>query len=781
MVWNKKVAHDASLDEKTLTALYQILQEGYEEMCDSIAMVLMLNHDTSERFLTLPSMLRAFKRVGFYQKINETNLQELQLNLLLFLRTNADTSFIQSILERFDLLHKEGIVNDEHFKTLKSINEHTKSPKIPSLHVSLHVKEEDASKNHYTKALNTLLSAIETTHKVLEAPYLQERLDGMSKRLENQRFSIGVTGVMNAGKSTLLNALLGKELLGTSVIPETANLTVIHYAKEPYAIVHFWSRKEWERIEENAKNIERLSLFIKESREHFKETFETLITLKGESKRIDINDLSLYTSAKHSDKKCNLVKSVELYTDLKYLQEGVSIVDTPGLDDPVIVREEITLEYLSECDLMVHLMNAAQAVTQKDVDFIIDALLYRNVAQLLVVITRIDTISPQELEEVIVYTKQSIEARLREYNKSAKLDEVIAKIVFIPVAAKMALLHRLGRHDETAGYDMERTGLLDVETYFEDVLFGKNAQKANLILSSNQKELESILTEALRVSQNELEFLSLSFEEIEKIHAKWDEDKKATLFFLEQIDKMLFESKQQMQRYFLTLHTLIDHRLESLQAVLKRRIGDDVAYTFKKEKKAPKEERINTMIETAMRDGLIDLVRDYRYEFEKKMENSLAEIEATYGEFKTKSQELHFDVRTFAQEYLGGVFLFKNTIITCSLVNEAIKKHGKNDMSALLLALDSIFGAEFLHMKERINEKLISINAMLLEAFLTRCKAPAQAIKERLGAQEASLERAMDQVKNQHFNRTKRRAEIEQNVGVMERVLSEVRAMRNEK
>ena len=54
-------------------------------------------------------------------------------------------------------------------------------------------------------------------------------------------------------------------------------------------------------------------------------------------------------------------------------------------------------------------MNVSQSATLKDIEFIIDALLYQNITKLLIVITRADTVSQEQLDEVITYTKTSIE------------------------------------------------------------------------------------------------------------------------------------------------------------------------------------------------------------------------------------------------------------------------------------------------------------------------------------------------------------------------------------
>ena len=781
LIWGERLDQHAVFDEHHKATLDQILSTAFENFCDGIAILLMINPQNFANIATLNEPKTALNILFPSLEFNKENVHHAQAQLLGYLITLGNISINHAILKRLELLKKEGIISYDAMRSLGSIIALIEEKKIEIS--TLHVKRATTQENYYKTKLNLLLTAIENLKQAVETPRLQERLQVIPERLENQRFSIGITGVMNAGKSTMLNALLGQEVLGTSVVPETANLTLIKYAKNPYAIVNFWNTKEWSKIEEGAKSLKSLEAFVKESKAHFGDTFNALVTPKGQSESISVEDLALYTSAKHSDKKCNLVKSVELYTDLKFVQDGVQIVDTPGLDDPVVQREEITLEYLSECDLMIHLMNAAQAATQKDIDFIIDALLYRNVAQLLIVITRIDAIAEKELQEVIAYTKRSIEARLNEQNKGAKLDEVIAKIVFIPIAGKLALMHKLGQEKEalTLGYDMNRTGLPLVEAYLEEVLFGSNSQKANLIISANRKEIESIITESMSAFEQELHYLSISHEEIVQAYAKHQEEKTAMASFLEQIKTSVAQSKEEMEHYFGTLSKFANNQLDKLQNVVKRRITDDVSYEFSKNKRAPKEERIGSMIETAIKDGMVDLVRDYRYEFQKKMQSSLEYMDAKYGEFKTESTAPMFDAKAFCEEHLGSLFIFKNSTVVIASANDAIKKYGKNDLSALSMSLETIFGTEFSQIKEMLEEKLHKVNHELLGSFVHLCEAPARVIEERFGAEGALIERAMQQMKDQSLNREARILEIKEKERVMGIVFNDLSAVKESK
>lgn len=73
-----------------------------------------------------------------------------------------------------------------------------------------------------------------------------------------RKLSIGIVGAMKAGKSSFLNACIfgGKDVLPKAATPMTAALTRIRYSETPQATVHFYERKDWEKIEDNAQKYE---------------------------------------------------------------------------------------------------------------------------------------------------------------------------------------------------------------------------------------------------------------------------------------------------------------------------------------------------------------------------------------------------------------------------------------------------------------------------------------------------------------------------------------------
>ena len=79
----------------------------------------------------------------------------------------------------------------------------------------------------------------------------------------------------------MLNALMGKEILGSAVVPETANLTIVKYDTKSSAKVFFWNTKEWNTIVRSANELESIAVFVEETQKIFKEEKECIGLLVG--------------------------------------------------------------------------------------------------------------------------------------------------------------------------------------------------------------------------------------------------------------------------------------------------------------------------------------------------------------------------------------------------------------------------------------------------------------------------------------------------------------------
>lgn len=217
---------------------------------------------------------------------------------------------------------------------------------------------------------------------------------------KKRKLSVGVIGDIKAGKSTFLNSLLfgGKDILPKSVTPMTAALTKITYSDTPKAIVHFYTHEDWELIEQDSNEFDRIinneyntylenydirksgvntNIGKPKSKEEFTKSMNysveeryksakeltdmirerhTDLNMLGDSKDVR-NNLDDYVGA--NGKYTPIVNYVELQICEESLKE-FDIVDTPGLNDPVKSRSLKTKEFLSQCDVAVILSPVGQ-------------------------------------------------------------------------------------------------------------------------------------------------------------------------------------------------------------------------------------------------------------------------------------------------------------------------------------------------------------------------------------------------------------------------------------
>ncbi|WP_375724658.1 dynamin family protein [Arcobacter sp. KX21116] len=748
-----------------------------DEFFEVAALVLAPTRKDYEKYISLDSFKKLITHVTNKKVKSLDELNQLQYCIIDSIENDTKNCQIEKLHESLEYLKKERIIDSSNFNKLISLFD----PR------ELGLCDEDSKEDHIqideSKSFKEIKIDFENLiielQEIFQSQEYKEELANTKEYLENQKFSIGITGVMNAGKSTMLNALMGKEILGSAVVPETANLTIVKHGT-PEANVFYWNKEEWNRIEQSGKQLESIKEFVHETKKIFGDEIHNYIHDDSYSEKVDINNLAAYTSAEASGKKCNLVKYVELKSDLRFLEDGIEIVDTPGLDDPVIQREEITKEYLNQCDLMIHLMNVSQSATLKDVEFIIDALLYQNITKLLIVITRADTVEKEQLQEVIEYTKTSIEAQLKAQNKDSQLDYILRNIKFIPISGMMALYHRTGREKKAldAGFKEEDTGIIDIENYLEETLFGKSSSKTDLIIKGIKTQLRKTIEKEIKSFNYELILLGKSKEELEEDLKDFAKKKSTNESIFEAMNEDIVVYKNDAKSYILTLETFLENELLDLQEIIRKRVFSDVKYSFEKTKKRPESKRIKSIVETAIKDGIVDVIRDYRYKFIKKSQNIGEVFEQKYQEmgFTIGHKNENFDARGFFEnDFKTGFLTSSNEVLINKITNE-VSKSKDSKLGELDRNLQEFIKEEFEPIEKNIKEKAQNVSQILIDNFFTQISEPLKVFEKKLIKDEKALQDRISSFEENDSQKDELTIEIHKKVKKLETFSRELKA-----
>lgn len=218
--------------------------------------------------------------------------------------------------------------------------------------------------------------------------------------LEQTPLSIGVMGQIKAGKSSFLNQLLfnGQPLLPEAATPKTANLTRIHHAAEPCFTAHFYSPESWAALERLAASEAQdlaasaaRELVQQARRDHGAGIASLLAQGKVELHAGDIKELlgriNDYVGAE--GRFTPLVESSELALPLPELV-GIEIVDTPGMNDPVVSRTDKTRSYMAQCDVVFFLSPSGRLLDDSDQQLLAAQLPAKGVKRLVLVAAQFD-------------------------------------------------------------------------------------------------------------------------------------------------------------------------------------------------------------------------------------------------------------------------------------------------------------------------------------------------------------------------------------------------------
>lgn len=250
---------------------------------------------------------------------------------------------------------------------------------------------------------------------------------------DTHTFSLAVIGQVKAGKSTFLNTLLfgGRGLLPQAASPKTAVLTRLEYAPEPSLTVEYYTEQDWELLRRSAavplespaargaRDILRAAEGREEERTRCAALGTQVFPCPGEDALADL----LEDTAGGRGPLAPFVKSVTLALCREELR-GVSVVDTPGLNDPVLSRSQRTREFLEVCDAAFFLSHSGYFLDETDLALLSAQLPQKGVKQLLLVGSRFDGALADVRAAEGPVSAQEVRRRLGA-RAAQKLDEIL--------------------------------------------------------------------------------------------------------------------------------------------------------------------------------------------------------------------------------------------------------------------------------------------------------------------------------------------------------------------
>lgn len=222
-------------------------------------------------------------------------------------------------------------------------------------------------------------------------------------RLMRERMCrIAVIGQIKAGKSTFINALVQRpNLLPTDINPWTAVVTLLHFRNdspppEHTAVFHLFSADEWKTLAEGGGKLRELTerlvpefqpellraqleVMRQRAERRLGPSFHDLLGQRHCYNEMTPELLSDYISAgdyddarkdAHRKLYSDITRTAELYFNDGPFSFPVTVIDTPGTNDPFLVRDEITRRTLENPDIYIFVISALQPLSASDISML---------------------------------------------------------------------------------------------------------------------------------------------------------------------------------------------------------------------------------------------------------------------------------------------------------------------------------------------------------------------------------------------------------------------------
>ncbi len=210
-----------------------------------------------------------------------------------------------------------------------------------------------------------------------------EALGDLFARLAEDRFNLAVVGRFSRGKTSLMNAILGTDLLPVGVLPITSVITMVSYGSEPKAVLHYRGT----------------SLFMD----------------------VPISELAQHITERGNPGNRRGIRAAEVQAPAEFLRRGFTFIDTPGLGSSIRENTRTTEEFLPEADALILVSSHDSPLSEEEAAIVTEAGAAGRA--LFVVLNKQDLVDPPSRAAAV----EHVAALLRQAGTDASVFSVSAR------------------------------------------------------------------------------------------------------------------------------------------------------------------------------------------------------------------------------------------------------------------------------------------------------------------------------------------------------------------
>jgi len=215
-----------------------------------------------------------------------------------------------------------------------------------------------------------LMQLADLAQELGSKPVAEEARD-LAARVAEGRFYVACVGQFKRGKSTLLNALVGHEVVPTGFVPVTAVPTVIRFGEQLHARVRMRD---------------------------------------GSWRDVAMADLKEYVTEELNPENKKGVDGAEVFVPSPLLSSGMCFVDTPGLGSVFTGNTATTQAFIPHIDAALVVVGADPPIAGEELALV--EAVGRQIQDLILVINKADRTSDAERAAAEKFTREILERRL---------------------------------------------------------------------------------------------------------------------------------------------------------------------------------------------------------------------------------------------------------------------------------------------------------------------------------------------------------------------------------